>query len=104
MSRARREWTAYLFLAPGLIVFSVFTVAALLFAFYLTFHEWNAIQPYKPYVGLDNYQQMLHDKDFRQSIVNTVYYTGGAVPPRGVGGLCPPPLPNPPPPGPGVFP
>jgi multiple sugar transport system permease protein len=78
--RARREWSAYLFLAPGLIVFSVFTVAALLFAFYLTFHEWNAIQPYKPYVGLDNYQQMIHDKDFRQSIINTVYYTGGSVP------------------------
>jgi multiple sugar transport system permease protein len=80
MRRARREWSAYVFLAPGLIVFSVFTVAALVFAFYLTFHEWNAIQPYKPYVGLDNYQQMIHDKDYRQSIVNTVYYTGGSVP------------------------
>src|SRR3954454_19481948 len=80
MSRARREWTAYLFLAPGLIVFSVFTVAALIFAFYLTFHEWDAIQPYKPYVGLDNYRDMIHDKDYRQSVVNTVYYPGGSVP------------------------
>jgi multiple sugar transport system permease protein len=76
----RREWSAYLFLAPGLIVFSLFTVFALVFAFYLTFHEWNAIQPYKPYVGLDNYNDMIHDKGFRQSIVNTVYYTGGSVP------------------------
>jgi multiple sugar transport system permease protein len=80
LSSMRREWTAYLFLAPGLIVFSVFTVGALLFAFYLTFHEWSAIQPYKPYVGLDNYREMIHDKDFRTSIVNTVYYTGGSVP------------------------
>jgi multiple sugar transport system permease protein len=80
LARARREWSAYVFLAPGLIVFSVFTVAALVFAFYLTFHEWNAIQPYKPYVGLDNYKAMLHDKDYLQSIVNTVYYTGGSVP------------------------
>jgi multiple sugar transport system permease protein len=78
--RMRRDWSAYLFLAPGLIVFSVFTVAALIFAFYLTFHEWSAIQPYKPYVGLDNYRAMIHDKDYRQSVVNTVYYTGGAVP------------------------
>jgi multiple sugar transport system permease protein len=78
--RARREWSAYVFLAPGLIIFSVFTVAALLFAFFLTFHEWSAIQPYKPYVGLDNYRAMIHDKDYRQSIVNTVYYTGGSVP------------------------
>lgn len=78
--RMRREWSAYVFLAPGLIIFSVFTVGALIFAFYLTFHEWNAIQPYKPYVGLDNYSKMLHDKDFGRSIVNTVYYTGGSVP------------------------
>jgi multiple sugar transport system permease protein len=78
--RMRREWSAYVFLAPGLIIFSVFTVAALLFAFYLTFHEWNAIQPYKPFVGLDNYKEMIHDKDYIASIVNTVYYTGGSVP------------------------
>lgn len=78
--RARREWSAYLFLAPGMIVFSVFTVAALIFAFYLTFHEWDAISPYKPYVGLQNYKDMIHDRDYRQSIVNTVYYTGGSVP------------------------
>ena len=76
----RREWSAYVFLAPGMIIFSVFTVAALLFAFYLTFHEWNAIQPYKPYVGLANYSAMLQDKDYLASIVNTVYYTGGSVP------------------------
>jgi multiple sugar transport system permease protein len=78
--RMRREWSAYLFLAPGLIIFSVFTVAALVFAFYLTFHEWNVIQPDKPFVGLDNYKAMVHDKDFIASIVNTAYYTGGAVP------------------------
>ena len=78
--RMRREWSAYVFLAPGLIIFSVFTVFALIFAFYLTFHEWNALQPYKPYVGLANYREMIHDQDFRRSIVNTVYYTGGSVP------------------------
>jgi multiple sugar transport system permease protein len=76
----RREWSAYVFLAPGMIIFSVFTVAALIFAFYLTFHEWDAINPYKPFVGLQNYRDMIHDKDYRQSIVNTVYYTGVSVP------------------------
>ncbi|MDX6325751.1 MAG: multiple sugar transport system permease protein [Nocardioidaceae bacterium] len=78
--RMRREWSAYVFLAPGMILFSVFTVGALVFAFFLTFHEWNAIQPYKPFVGLDNYSRMIHDKDFARSIVNTVYFTGGSVP------------------------
>ena len=41
----RKEWTAYLFLAPGLLLFSIFTVYAVLFSFYLSFHEWNILEP-----------------------------------------------------------
>jgi multiple sugar transport system permease protein len=76
----RREWNAYLFLAPGLILFSVFTVFALIYAFYLTFHEWNILQPAKPFVGLQNYRDMLHDQQFKQSVINTAYFTGGSIP------------------------
>jgi multiple sugar transport system permease protein len=78
--RMRREWSAYVFLAPGVIVFSVFTVFALIFAVYLTFHDWNILQPQKPYVGLQNYRDMLHDEHYLRSILNTFYYTGGSVP------------------------
>jgi multiple sugar transport system permease protein len=76
----RREWSAYVFLAPGFIIFSVFTVFALIFAFYLTFHEWNILQPQKPFIGLQNYKDMVHDEHYRRSIINTIYYTGGSVP------------------------
>src|SRR4051812_38506695 len=88
LRRARREWNAYAFLAPALIVFSVFTAFALLFAFYLTFHEWNIIEPEKPFVGLDNYKDMVHDERFRRSVINTLYYTGAAVPLGMLVGLC----------------
>jgi multiple sugar transport system permease protein len=80
LRRARREWSAYLFLAPGLILFSIFTVFALGFAFYLTFHEWSIISPDKPFVGLDNYERMIEDERFRRSIINTLYFTGASVP------------------------
>jgi len=76
----RKEWSAYLFLAPGFIIFSVFTVGALIFAFWLTFREWSAIEPETPFVGLDNYRRMLDDEDFRRSIINTFYFTGASVP------------------------
>jgi multiple sugar transport system permease protein len=69
-----------LFLAPGLLLFSLFTVFALGFAFYLTFHEWSIIEPDKPFVGLDNYRDMIHDERFRRSIFNTLYFTGASVP------------------------
>jgi multiple sugar transport system permease protein len=78
--RAWRERSAYLFLAPGVIIFSVFTLAALVFAFYLTFHRWSIIEPAKPYVGLTNYDDMVHDERFLQSVLNTIFFTGASVP------------------------
>jgi multiple sugar transport system permease protein len=78
--RAWRERSAYVFLAPGVLIFSVFTLAALVFAFYLTFHRWSIIEPDKPYVGLQNYDDMLHDDRFVQSVLNTIYFTGASVP------------------------
>jgi len=80
LRQMRREWSAYVFLSPGLLLFSVFTLFALGFAFYLTFHEWNALSPDTPFVGLQNYKRMLGDEDFRQSVINTAYYTGATVP------------------------
>jgi multiple sugar transport system permease protein len=76
----RREWTAYLFLAPGMILFSVFTVFALAFTIYLTFHEWEIISVDKPYVGLQNYKELIHDKRFIQSVINTFYFSGAVIP------------------------
>jgi multiple sugar transport system permease protein len=78
--QARKEWTAYLFLAPGLFVFSIFSLLALAFMFYLTFHEWEIIAPEKPFVGLQNYRDLIQDERFRQAVFNTVYYTGAFVP------------------------
>jgi multiple sugar transport system permease protein len=76
----RKQWSAYLFLAPVLITFTIFTVFAVGYAFYLSFHQWNILEPAKPYVGLDNYARLFDDARFGQSIVNTAYYTAASVP------------------------
>jgi multiple sugar transport system permease protein len=78
--RVWRERSAYLFIAPGVIVFSIFTLAALIFAIYLTFHRWSIIEPDKPYVGTQNYEDMLEDERFVQSVLNTIYFTGASIP------------------------
>ena len=46
----------------------------------MTFHDWNIIEPDKPFVGLQNYKDMIHDEEFRRSVINTVYFTGASVP------------------------
>jgi multiple sugar transport system permease protein len=76
----RKEWTAYLFLFPSLLQFSVLLVFPVIFSFYLSFHEWNILEPEKPYVGLDNYARLLGDRRVRQALFNTFYYTVVSVP------------------------
>jgi len=79
----RRVWaerSAYLFILPGVLVFSVFTFAAFVFAIWLTFRRWSIIEPEKPYVGTQNYQDLLGDERFGQAIFNTMYFTGASVP------------------------
>lgn len=76
----RKQWSAYLFLAPALLLFCVFTLFSVGYSFYLSFHKWNILEPARPFVGLDNYRRLLHDDRFTNSIVNTIYYTAASVP------------------------
>jgi multiple sugar transport system permease protein len=78
--RIRHSGSAYAFLSVPLLLFMVFTVFALMFAFYLSFHEWSIIEPERPFVGLRNYQDMLTDTSYLRSIANTFYFTGVSVP------------------------
>jgi multiple sugar transport system permease protein len=73
----RKNWSAYLFLAPGLIHFAIFTVFAVSFAFYISFHRWNIIQPDKPFVGLDNYIRLFQDPRFIRAVTNTLTFMIG---------------------------
>jgi multiple sugar transport system permease protein len=80
LHEARNEWTAYLFLSPGLVLFFAFFVYPLIFSFWISFHEWDILQPQKPFVGLQNYRDMLHDAGFLASIGHTLYFTLGTIP------------------------
>ena len=73
----RKNWSAYLFLAPGLLHFAIFTVFAVTFAFYISFHEWNIIKPDKPYVGLENYLKLFQDPRFIRAVTNTLTFMVG---------------------------
>jgi multiple sugar transport system permease protein len=84
----RRQWSAYLFIAPVFLIFSVFTVASVAYAFYLSFHKWNILEPAKPFVGLDNYRRLIDDERFHEATLNTLYYTVVSVPVTIVLGLA----------------
>ena len=54
LEEANESKASYLLLLPYVIFFLAFLAYPLLFAFYLTFHEWAIISPEKPFVGLQN--------------------------------------------------
>jgi multiple sugar transport system permease protein len=58
----------------------VLTILPGVFSFYLSFHEWNILEPEKPFVGLENYRRLVNDRRVIQSIWNTIYYTVVSVP------------------------
>ena len=77
LRQMRKNWSAYMFIAPGMIHFLIFTLFAVGFAFYISFHDWNIIRPEKPFVGLDNYVRLFGDKRFIRSVINTFTFMIG---------------------------
>src|SRR5512143_3107244 len=77
---SRTTWSAYLFLSPTLLIFSVFVVFPVLFSFYLSFHKWNMFSADTSYVGLENYRRIVTSAEFWMVVKHTLVYTLGTVP------------------------
>jgi len=78
--KARENLTGYLFISPWLSGFFVFTLWPFLRSFYLSFCNYNIVQPPK-FIGLANYQMMLfNDELFYKSLWVTLRYALVAVP------------------------
>src|SRR5947199_260236 len=71
----RQARTAYLFLAPGLLLFVVFRVYPLLEGLRLSFTNARLGRPSLAYVGAANYTRLLDDTRFHVSLANTAFYT-----------------------------
>lgn len=69
----RRNIEGYLFISPWIIGFVVFTAGALLGSFSISLTKWNIVGT-PEVVGLTNYQKMVEDRFFWQSIKVTLYY------------------------------
>jgi multiple sugar transport system permease protein len=68
-----KQYIGYLYVAPWILGFLLFTLSPLIFAFYVGLTEWDTFNPPK-FVGLDNYTGLLKDEDFWQSLKVTVRF------------------------------
>jgi ABC-type sugar transport system permease subunit len=71
----REAVTAWAFVSPSLVLLLIFSAGPLLFAFYLSFHEWNLLEPAKPFVGLRHYLELAVDRLFWNAAKNTAIYS-----------------------------
>jgi multiple sugar transport system permease protein len=75
----KASFAPYVFIAPNLILFTVFVFIPLLYAVYISFHQWTLIGV-PEFNGIENYQRLVRDPLFWQALENTVIYTIGCVP------------------------
>lgn len=78
--RKRREIvTGYSFLLPDFLGLLIFVIGPIIYALYLSFHDWNALSP-KSWAGFSNYRKLWRDPQFWSSLRITAIYTLAYVP------------------------
>ena len=68
-----------MFALPWLIGLIVFLIGPIVASVLLSFTNWNLISPAR-WVGLENYRDMIHSREFWQSIKVTLFYASLSVP------------------------
>ena len=91
MSRAgrffkRNEVTAWLFLAPSLMLFLTFIGIPVIVAFLISFTQWDLFTPAR-FIGLGNYLGLMNDDIFKKVMGNTAYFVLLSVPVQMLFGL-----------------
>ncbi len=77
--KLRDYLSAYLFLAPYLLVYVVFLLIPVFWSFWLSLRQGGLLAPTR-FVGLNNFIAVWSDALFRTAVRNTLYYTVLVVP------------------------
>lgn len=88
----QRHWVryraGYLFLLPAAVLYALFMIYPFFQAIYLSFTSWNGATADKPWVGLDNYRQLVDDSLLWDALKNNVIWVViGTMGPLAVGFL-----------------
>lgn len=85
--RARSTLLGYALLAPSLFGVTCFLLLPMLVVAWLSLHRWDLLGPIQ-YVGLHNWQSVLTDTTFGNSLVVTLLFIGIVVPLQIILGLA----------------
>lgn len=94
--QAKENIAGYAFVGPALICFLLFVAFPFFLTLILSFFDFNFLKvkklehlaKYMKFIGFENFTDMLKDRRFMQSIINTVVYTISTVPASIIIGLA----------------
>ena len=67
--------TAYMFVAPAVILLIAFLVVPMIYTVYFSGFKYQIMRPDAiKFIGLENYQKLFSDKNFWIALKNTVYF------------------------------
>ncbi|MGB7539626.1 MAG: sugar ABC transporter permease [Anaerolineales bacterium] len=69
----RKQLPNYLFILPHYFLFTVFILFPIVRGLQISLYDWKIMLKVQKFIGLANYQALLDDKVFRQTLYNTVY-------------------------------
>jgi multiple sugar transport system permease protein len=69
----------YVFIAPAMLIFCVFTLLPVAIALYLSFTDYDVFTRLD-WIGASNYQDVFDDEFFWRALVNTTTYTAWTIP------------------------
>lgn len=83
----RRRFLPWVFLAPGLIIYSVVVVYPMLYSAYLSLFRWDGVAPKKIFVGFQNYVTLLtRNEVFWVALKNNaIWLMAALLVPTGIG-------------------
>ena len=77
--RARIPLFCYIALLPVLVLFFYVRIIPIVRTFVLSLYRWNMLSPRRPFVGLENYAQLIGDNNFLLALKNTTIYSFATV-------------------------
>lgn len=79
MKKRLSQFGPWLYILPALILIIIFRLVPILGSFIISFFDWTISGPGK-FIGLENYNRLIHDADFWKSMLNTFYLVIFVVP------------------------
>ena len=74
MNRRGSKKTAFIYLAPAMIVILVFLYLPIILNFMNSLYEWGAVSKDVTWIGIENYKELLQDETIRIAIKNNLIF------------------------------